>query len=193
MVLFFCYPIFVVLLNWLHGKNAPSKITIVGLFVVVCGTFCLSNPQHWDISFFGITWGLLCALSFGVYFYTSQIEIKTISVVSGTFCICLGNCLIFAIWSLFSKDFILPTTLSAISNISALAILATLLPIYLVFASLRYIDGTKASILSVFEPIVTITLGVIFLNEQISGLQYLGVGIVLVGVYLVQSCKKQSK
>ena len=193
MVLFFCYPIFVVLLDWLHGKNIPSKITMIGLLVVMFGIFCLSDPQHWDLSFYGITWGLLCAFCFGIYFYTSQLEIKNIAIVSGTFCICLGNCLVFTLWSLFSKDFMLPTTLSAISNISALAVLATLLPIYLVFVSLRYIDGTKASILSVFGPIVTIILGVIFLNEQISILQYIGVGIVLVGVYLVQSCKKHAQ
>jgi len=83
------------------------------------------------------------------------------------------------------------TTISALTNISALAVLATLLPIYFVFVALRYIDSTKASILSVLEPIVTIILGVMFLNEKITLLQYCGVGIVLVGVYLVQSCKKQ--
>lgn len=191
MVLFFCYPIFVVFLDWIHGKNAPSKITIIGLLVVICGIFCLSDPEHWNLSFYGITWGLLCAFCFGIYFYTSQLAIKRISVISGTFCICFGNCILFAIWLLVSNGFMLPTTISAISNISALAILATLLPIYFVFVSLRYINGTKASILSVFEPIVTIILGVIFLNEEITILQYLGVGIVLVGVYLVQSCKKQ--
>jgi drug/metabolite transporter (DMT)-like permease len=86
----------------------------------------------------------------------------------------------------------MPVTISAIGNIGALAVLSTLLPIYFVFVALRYIDSTKASILSVFEPIVTIILGVIFLNEKITIVQYIGVGVVLVGVYLVQSCKKQA-
>jgi drug/metabolite transporter (DMT)-like permease len=36
-------------------------------------------------------------------------------------------------------------------------------------------------------------LGVVFLNEKITLVQYLGVGVVLVGVYLVQSCKKQAQ
>ncbi len=191
MVLFFCYPIFVVLLDWLHGKNPPSKITVIGLLVVMIGTFCLSDPHQWSASFHGLAWGLLCAFSFGIYFYTSQLAIKSISVVSGTFCICLGNCLIFAILFLWNGVFQVPTTISALTNISALAVLATLLPIYFVFVALRYIDSTKASILSVLEPIVTIILGVMFLNEKITLLQYCGVGIVLVGVYLVQSCKKQ--
>ena len=191
MVLFFCYPIFVVLLDWLHGKNSPSKITVIGLLVVMLGTFCLSDPNQWSASFHGLAWGLLCAFSFGIYFYTSQLAIKSISVVSGTFCICLGNCLIFAFLFLWNGVFQVPTIVSALTNISALAVLSTLLPIYFVFVALRYIDGTKASILSVFEPIVTIILGVIFLNEKITVLQYCGVGIVLVGVYLVQSCKKQ--
>lgn len=191
MVLFFCYPIFVVILNWLHGKNTPSHLTIIGLFIVICGTLCLSDPKQWNVSFYGLAWGLLCAFCFGIYFYTSQREIKNISVVSGTFCICLGNCLCFALCSLFTQELKLPITSSALLNIGALASLATLLPIYLVFLSLRYISGTKASILSVFEPIITIILGVVFLKEHVSYLQYLGVLIVLIGVYLVQSCKKE--
>ncbi len=193
MVLFFCYPIFVALLDWLHGKNSPSKITAIGLLIVILGTLCLSDLQQCNISFYGLAWGFLCAFSFGIYFYTSQLAIKSISVVSGTFCICLGNCLIFTFLFLWDGVFQVPTTISALTNISALAVLSTLLPIYFVFVALRYIDGTKASILSVFEPIVTIILGVIFLNEKISVLQYCGVGVVLVGVYLVQSCKKQAK
>ncbi len=193
MVLFFCYPIFVVLLDWLHGKNFPSKITLLGLTVVMFGTLCLSDPNQWNLSLHGLAWGLLCAFGFGVYFYTSQLAIKSIPVISGTFCICLGNALIFAILVWVNGTLQLPTTLAAMGNISALAVLSTLLPIYFVFVALRYIDSTKASILSVFEPIVTIILGVVFLNEKITMVQYLGVGVVLVGVYLVQSCKRQAQ
>ncbi len=185
MVLFFCYPIFVVLLDWLHGRNIPSKLTMLGLTVVILGTLCLSDPQHWNISLLGLFWGLLCAFSFGVYFYTSQLAIKSISVISGTFCICLGNCLIFAILVLLNGNIQMPVTISAIGNIGALAVLSTLLPIYFVFVALRYIDSTKASILSVFEPIVTIILGVIFLNEKITIVQYIGVGVVLVGTLIL--------
>ena len=192
MVLFFCYPIFVVLLDWLHGKNPPSKLTLSGLLVVMIGTLFLSDPNQWNLSLHGILWGLLCAFGFGIYFYTSQRAIKGIPVISGTFCICLGNSLIFAFLVLLSGTLKLPTTFSAFCNISAFAVVSTLLPIYFVFVALRYIDGTKASVLSVFEPIVTIILGVVFLNEKITLVQYLGVGIVLVGVYIVQSCKKQT-
>ncbi len=73
---------------------------------------------------------------------------------------------------------------------SGLAILATVLPIYLVYVAMRTINSTKASILSVFEPIVTIILGIIFLQEKITIAQYIGVIIILGGVYIVQSCKK---
>ncbi len=190
MVLFYCYPIFVVLLNWLHGKNPPSKMTLIGLFVVLLGALLLSDPNQWNVSLEGIGWGALCAFGFGVYFYTSQCAIRGISILSGTFCICFGNFLIFALLVLLKQNLTIPSSLWALGNVTGISILATLLPIYFVFLSLRTIDGTKASILSVFEPIVTIVLGIIFLNETITSFQYLGVFIILAGVYLVQSCKK---
>lgn len=191
MVLFYCYPIFVVLLDWQHGKNPPSKVVLKGLAIVLLGVLFLSDPNHWHLSAEGIVWGLLCAFGFGVYFYTSQCAIKGLSVVSGTFCICLGNFLIFALLVMYNGVLHIPATFTALGSIGGIAILATVLPIYLVYVALRYIDGTKASILSVFEPIVTIILGIAFLHEKITVSQYLGVVIVLGGVYVVQSCKKQ--
>lgn len=192
MVVFYCYPIFVVLLDWVHGKNPPTKPTVIGFCVVLVGIFCLSDPRHWTVSFEGIGWGLLCALGFGIYFYTSQCAIRGLSIVSGTFCICFGNFLIFTLVVAYSGNLLFPTTISAIGNIAGIAVLATLLPIYFVFLSLRTIDGTKASILSVFEPIVTVILGIVFLQEKITFYQFAGIFIVLVGVYLVQRCKKTS-
>ncbi len=190
MVLFYCYPIFVVLLDWLHGKNSPSRLTIIGLATVLFGTLFLSDPSNWCLSIDGIGWGLFCAFGFGVYFYTSQRAIKELSVISGTFCICFGNFLIFSLLVLYKGSLYLPTTAWVIGNITGLAVLSTVLPIYLVYVALRTINSTKASVLSVFEPIVTIILGIIFLHEKITPIQYMGVLIILVGVYVVQSCKK---
>lgn len=193
MVLFYCYPVFVVLLDWLHGKNPPSAITLSGLGIVLLGTLFLSDPSNWHLSIEGIGWGLSCAFGFGVYFYTSQRAIKGLSVISGTFGICFGNFLIFSLLVICKGSLYIPTTAWVIGNIGGLAILSTVLPIYLVYVAIRTIDSTKASVLSVFEPIVTIILGIIFLHEKIAFIQYVGVLIILVGVYVVQSCKKPKK
>lgn len=190
MVLFYCYPIFVVLLDWLHGKNHPSNVVLKGLAIVLIGMLFLSDPHQWNLSAQGIGWGILCAFGFAVYFYTSQRAVKGLSITSGTFCICIGNFLIFGLLVLHNGTLYIPTTAWVMGNMAGIAIFATVLPIYLVYVALRTIDGTKASILSVFEPIVTIVLGIIFLHEKIALPQYIGVVIILGGVYIVQSCKK---
>lgn len=190
MVLFYCYPVFVVLLDWLHGKNKPGQATIKGLVIVLLGTLLLSDPRHWNLRIEGIGWGLFCAFGFGVYFYGSQRAVKKLSVMSSTFCICFGNFLTFSLIMLWNRQVSLPKTAWAIGNIAGLAILSTVLPIYLVYVALKTINSTKASVLSVFEPIVTIILGIIFLHEAISPIQYAGVIVILFGVYMVQRCKK---
>lgn len=190
MVLFYCYPVFVILLDWVHGKNKPGYITIKGLLIVLMGTLFLSDPSNWNLSLEGLGWGLFCAFGFGVYFYSSQMAVKKLSVLSSTFCICFGNFLTFLLTIIWKGHVIIPNTAWVIGNIVGLSILSTVLPIYLVYVALKTIDSTKASLLSVFEPIVTIILGIIFLQETIAPIQYIGAMIILFGVYMVQGYKK---
>ncbi len=190
-VLFCCYPFFVVLLNWLHGKNPPSNSTLKGLLVIVLGIILLSEPSNWALSMKGIMWGILCAVGFSLYFYASQDIIKKISISSSAFCISFGNMVIFACIDLFDTSFQLPNTWFLICNIGCFAIFATLIPLYCVCKALHYIDSTKASILSLFQIIVTIALGIMFLNERITLLQCAGVIVVVIGAYIVQNCKKE--
>jgi drug/metabolite transporter (DMT)-like permease len=51
---------------------------------------------------------------------------------------------------------------------------------------LKYISSLRASIISVLEPLVTVVLGVILLNESISNLQILGSCLILGSTLLVQ-------
>lgn len=70
-----------------------------------------------------------------------------------------------------------------------LAIVATVIPIFLIVEGIRIVGASNSSIIGFVGPVSTIFLGYIFLDERVSWLQMLGTSIVLVGVYLVS--KKQ--
>ncbi len=177
------------LLDWFHRKVLPSRTTLKGLAIVIAGIFLLSDPSNWNVGVEGIIWGALSSIGFGIYFYSSQSALKEMSIASATFCTCFGCFLIFAVLSLHHGTQ-LPDTWEEIGNISGITILATLLPIYFVFLALRHIDGAKVSVLSILEPIVTIILGVAFLNEKLMAMQSIGILIVLLGAYVLQSGKR---
>lgn len=64
-------------------------------------------------------------------------------------------------------------------------IVATAIPIQLLLDGLKYVSPVKASILSVFEPLVTVFIGFVLLHETMSSLQSIGITIVLLGAILI--------
>jgi drug/metabolite transporter (DMT)-like permease len=67
---------------------------------------------------------------------------------------------------------------------SAMAVVATVMPVYLMSAGLARIGAARTAMLSAVGPVITIVLGVIFLGERLTLVQALGAAIVIVGVWL---------
>ncbi len=70
-----------------------------------------------------------------------------------------------------------------------MAIVATVIPSFLLAEGIRLIGAGKASIIGSVGPVSTIILANIFLNEEITMLQILGTAFVLSGVLLVSRSK----
>ena len=66
--------------------------------------------------------------------------------------------------------------------LAGLAVISTVIAIALFFAGLRRVGPTTASILSTFEPVVTVTLAMLVFGEVLSPVQVLGGALVLSGV-----------
>jgi drug/metabolite transporter (DMT)-like permease len=90
----------------------------------------------------------------------------------------------FAILSLTTNSFTVPTTLHVWLNLLGISIVSTTIPILLLLYSLNYINSEKASILSVLEPIFVLIFGVTLLGEPMKMQYILGVIIVLAGALL---------
>ena len=66
------------------------------------------------------------------------------------------------------------------------AILSVLIPFSLYFAGLQYLDPTKAIIASCLEPVFTVVIAAVALNEVVRPLQALGMLMVLAAIIVVQ-------
>jgi drug/metabolite transporter (DMT)-like permease len=67
----------------------------------------------------------------------------------------------------------------------AMAIVATVLPVWLTAESVRRMGANAASLVGALGPVFTAGLGAVILGERIEGLQLVGGALVLVGVLLV--------
>lgn len=185
MVIFYSFPVFVALFAWFAGTWRLNTIAIIALLAVITGLVLLKRPGGY-MDWIGIFYGMIAAWSYAMYVYGSQKPLKNLDSSFLTLLVCTGNSLLFLFFSLFTSTFTYPTNLSACVYIVAIGILATALPIQLLLDGLKYISPLKASVISVVEPVITVILGLLFLNESISYAQSAGIFVVLVGALLIQ-------
>ena len=99
--------------------------------------------------------------------------------------------LAFFLIALYFHDLTMPKTGDEWWYILGLGVVTTALPIQLMLVGIKYMNAVKASVLSVFEPLVTLFAGVLLLHETINFQQYIGVVIVLSSIILVQLQRSQ--
>jgi drug/metabolite transporter (DMT)-like permease len=139
----------------------------------------------------GIFFGIVAAICYASYVMGSK-RISSINIDSNvlTMVVCFGCAFIFLILSLSSGSFVLPYSTKCWLYFLALGIFATALPIQLMLEGLKYISSMRASVISVLEPLVTVFVGVLLLDESVSHLQMLGAFIILGSALLVQFQKE---
>lgn len=186
MVLFFAYPIFVILFARLFSCWRFNKHTLFAMLAVLIGLIFLKGNGHHTLSMVGIICGLIAALFYAIYVYGSQHTAKAIDSRVLTFCICLGNASIFFVMAKITHAFSWPSNAHAWLNVLILGLIGTALPIQLLLDGLKYIDPIKASILSVLEPVMTLLIGLALLHETVSVIQAVGVVVVLTSAILIQ-------
>lgn len=186
MVIFFSYPVFVAIYAWLTKKGKANIIAVGSLITIVLGLVLLKGHGTYAVDIMGIIFSIISAVFYALYVINSKHNANRISSNLLTILICLGNASVFFTISCVTQSFVFPHTLTAWVHILALGIFATALPIQLLFEGLRYISSLKASILSVLEPVITMIVGAILLNESMSSLQLIGVIIILLGATLIQ-------
>lgn len=186
MVIFFSYPVFVAIYAWIVKKSPINMIAVASLLTISIGMILLKGHGESSVDMTGILFSIASALFYAFYVLSSKQNAGAISSNLLTILICLGNAVIFFIMACATKSFVFPHHVTTWIHIFALGIFATALPIQLLFIGLRYVSPLKASILSVLEPVITMIVGAILLDESMSSLQFLGVIIVLLGATLIQ-------
>jgi drug/metabolite transporter (DMT)-like permease len=186
MVLFFTYPVFVLIFEWYFDNHKITFINLAAILAIITGCALLSEQPDLQIDLYGLLFALISSLSFAAYIFLSKKKINVINATFTSFIVCIGNMLTFLIISLYYDSFIVPINYDVWVHIIALALVATALPILFLVIGLRHITATKASILSVFEPIVSLLIGIMVLNESISIIQTIGVVLIIFSAIIVQ-------
>lgn len=193
MVIFYAYPIFVVFLSFFIHKTPLSTVMLVSLLFIVAGCTLIAIGEGFSVDVKGISLAALSGLGYGAYVFCTKQTSRLVSPIIATFTVCLGGGLTFLFYSTFMEGTVpFPTSTFAWTQIVLFASVGTVLPVMFMLIGLKYISASKASIISVLEPVTTLAVGALYLGEPVAILQFVGALVILCSAIFVQLDKEES-
>lgn len=179
-VIFYTYPVFVVLASWAFLKHRPSRSMTICLTAAVAGAV-LTAGQVGAGSVSGVLFMLAAAA-----WYTGYI-VLTNRIIDGTDSLTAITVVMMGAAS--AHLVILAVTGSALpadgtgwAAAFAAAVFSTIIAMGFFFAGVRLIGPGEAAVLSTIEPVVSIVVGVTALHEHLGAVSVAGAVLVLASV-----------
>jgi len=185
--LHFMYPIFTAVIAFMVFKARMPAYKWILLVVVSLSVLFFVDLSDGQSNVYGIIIAVLSGFLFAVYIIQSDVwHLGAEDIFVMLFYMALGGCVIAAGALLITGQPAFGYKVRAI--LPALACVLTSYCLGTIFfqKSLKYIDGTEAAFLSVFEPVSTAILNAIFLGEILGFKSIIGI-VVILGAVVIMS------
>ncbi|MDR7319307.1 DMT family transporter [Brevibacillus nitrificans] len=191
-LLLYTFPAFVAILSFLVEKEKLRKKTIIAMAVSFVGLAMVLGLSFGGIHPLGVFLALAAAIFYSVYIIVGNRVVKGLSPYVTSAYIALFAC--FSTFLVAQKDggIDLSFEVQGWFALSGIVVFSTVVAISTFFRALQLISSTKASVLSTFEPVVTIAASALLLGESFTWLQLVGGAAVLGGAVLIVSGKEES-
>jgi drug/metabolite transporter (DMT)-like permease len=184
-LLLYLHPIFVAILSFIFNKEKLSKKIIIAVTLSLTGIVLVLGSPKGNINLIGILFAIGAAVVYSIYIIIGDRVTKKVSpMITCAFITLFSACSLF-IGGTFTHT--ISFQFGKIGWIMAVgvALFCSVIAMFTFFAGMNIIGPTKASILSMIEPVVTFILSTILFHERMSALQLVGGVIVLFGAILV--------
>jgi drug/metabolite transporter (DMT)-like permease len=183
MVIFYTYPVWLVIINRIFYRMATNWIHAISLSMTLLGLFCfIDNFSLSNLSISGVFISLFSAFLYALYLLFSRK--LSLNLVASSFYLCFGcmpTCFMAAV---LGHQWVIPVDPSLWLAISGIGIVCTALPILLLLIGLQQVGSTQAAILSVLEPVFVLICGIFLLNESLSLKEIIGAMVILSGALI---------
>ncbi|WP_313757037.1 DMT family transporter [Tissierella sp.] len=180
----FVYPIFVILGCILFFKEKPNIIKIIAVILCVLGVLMFYDGNG-DINFIGIFLAFASSITFAFYtIYLDKSGLKEMNTIKLTFYLCSIAAVMMFIFSIITKTFTIH--MKPLGWLMSLFLsLSVGLGVNLFQIGIKIVGPQSTSILSTFEPITSVIIGVLILNESFGIRTFIGIGAILIAVILI--------
>jgi drug/metabolite transporter (DMT)-like permease len=184
VTLMYCAPVFVGLVSFVLKIEGPTPLKWVGIAVVMLGIVLLTRIYDNDasgVTLIGVGAGLLAGLSYAVFIFGFKFAApygspQAILVIAFAVLVAL------LIWPGDFEQLVGAPTTAKWPLLVTLGVVGGGLSFFLYIVGLRRTTPIAASIVAMVEPVTASLFGVVVLNESLAGLQFFGMGLILVSV-----------
>ncbi len=182
-LLLYLYPAIVTVLAVVVLRESVSTLKIIALILALGGT-ALTIGSVGGGKPLGIVLSLGAAFIYSVYILVgSKIIEQGTAIPSSTIIITSAAVMYSGLIAIKGASF--PTTWSGWASVSAVALISTVLAVVTFLAGLERVGPTNAATLSTIEPVVTVILAALVLEEAITPLRVAGGVMILLAVILL--------
>lgn len=198
-IILFIYPTLAVLINFIFFKEpifkrqiAATLVTYLGIGIAYWGE--MQAVQNGPFFIFGSLMVLLCGITYAIYLVGTGKLIPTLGASHYTSIAMLSASIGIFTQFIFTEDIHSITTYLQFSHpifwyVIALALVATVIPSFLLSKGMQHIGSNDLAIVTSIGPVATLFQANFILQEQFSLLQVVGTLLVIVGVIMVKKSK----
>lgn len=185
VLLLYLYPILVAILSSMINKEKINIGIIVAIMLALVGiVLAIGNPVG-EIQPLGVMLAIGSAICLSIYFILGNRLTVNIPTVLMSAYLSLFASISFFIIGMFTKGLNFSFKPQGWLPLIGVALFSTVIAIFSLFAGMKRIGPTKASIVSMVEPVITILFSALLLGDRLTFLQGIGAFVVIAGAVLV--------
>jgi len=196
IVIIYTYPALVALLSLVILRERLPGIgwlalglTLIGVVLTVPTLF--SDLQQVDadrqsVLVAGVIFTLVNALLYALYIVLSGRLLRGQSELAKASAWGITGSAVVALIVLLLRGPVMPGTLTEWGALVGIVIVSTVIPIFAFYAGIRLLGAARASIVATVEPVMTLTLAALILNERMEPIQLVGAALIIASVVLLQ-------
>jgi drug/metabolite transporter (DMT)-like permease len=185
-IVLYTYPIFVVVFSVALQTEAMTPQKLLALTTTILGVIIVIGIDNLGIDPSGVLLSLGAALCYAVYTMGSRSVVTQVTPRGLTLGVLIGTTVTMIGYGVIDGGLSLPREQIHWGVICGIVIFSTVLPHILFYQGVSRLEASRVGIVSTVEPVVTVILGVVLLNEALTIPIIIGGGFVLIGVILAQ-------
>ncbi|MFC0471252.1 DMT family transporter [Halalkalibacter kiskunsagensis] len=187
----YMYPVFVVILTSLLYKHSIEISRLMAILFSLAGLYFILGTNFNQINILGIVCALGTAMVYALYIVqTEKIQNQLSPFLSSAYVTSFAAIALF-LFSMVRQDFSLTISSVGWFAIFGIAFFSTFVSILTFAMGIERVGSSKAALLSIFEPVVTVMFSYFLFQDILGPMQKVGIILILVSAMLTHVSRRK--